>query len=160
MASEAMRSLIDLCYEDEEMRYALKDIMGFKRSSTQRFGREEMDILEDAGFEFSNSYITQRKNEVISFLSQHPECCSQDFETMIDKITYFCVKHTELLREKKKKQKQRMKEIAERNKKRSVPTKAEKKADKKQKRRSRASSVFSSQIDEEEEEEESSEGEE
>lgn len=135
-----MRTLIDICYDDSEMREALKDIMAFKKSSLQRFGREEIEILEDSGFEFGSTYVTQRKNELMTFLSQHPECCSQDYETMIDKITYFCAKQSEMQREKKKKQRQRMKEIAEKNKSRGTPKKA---------KRSRASSKVSDYEEEE-----------
>ena len=132
MATEAMRSLIDLCYDDEAMREALKDIMGFKKSFMQRFTKEEMNILEESGFEFQSGYAGQRKSELLSFISRHPECCAQDFETMIDKITYYCAKQTEMQREKKKKQRERIKELAEKNRtrtrKETTPVKKQKKS--------------------------------
>ena len=143
MATDGMRSLIDTVYDDQEMREALFDITQFKISMISRFSREDLEVLEEAGFEFSNTYITQRRNELKTFLLNHPECMSGELETLMDKIMYFTTKEGKKLKDQKKKRLQRIKQLAEKNIKRvkkSTPKKKPK-----------------APIEEEEEEEEESE---
>ena len=115
MATEGMRTLIDAVYEDKEMREALLDINRFKQTIISKFSREDLDVLEEAGFEFSNNYITQRRNELKTFLLTHPECMSGDFETLMDKIMYYTAKQGTKLKDQKKKRLQRIKQLAEKN---------------------------------------------
>ena len=115
MATDGMRSLIDTVYDDQEMREALFDITQFKISMISRFSREDLEVLEEAGFEFSNTYITQRRNELKTFLLNHPECMSGELETLMDKIMYFTTKEGKKLKDQKKKRLQRIKQLAEKN---------------------------------------------
>ena len=98
-----MRTLIDTVYEDKEMREALLDINQFKQTMISKFSREDLEVLEEGCFQFSNTYITQRRNELKTFLLTHPECMSGDFETLMDKIMYFTTKEGRKLKDQKKK---------------------------------------------------------
>lgn len=115
MATDGMRTLIDAVYEDKEMREALLDINRFKQTIISKFSREDLDVLEEAGFEFSNNFITQRRNELKTFLLTHPECMSGDFETLMDKIMYYTAKQGTKLKDQKKKRLQRVKQLAKEN---------------------------------------------
>ena len=115
MATEGMRSLIDAVYDDKEMREALLDINRFKQTIISKFSREDLEVLEEAGFEFSNNYITQRRNELKTFLLTHPECMSGDFETLMDKIMYYTAKEGTKLKDQKKKRLQRAKQLDKEN---------------------------------------------
>lgn len=128
MATDGMRTLIDAVYEDKEMREALLDINRFKQTIISKFSREDLDVLEEAGFEFSNNYITQRRNELKTFLLTHPECMSGDFETLMDKIMYYTAKEGTKLKDQKKKRLQRAKQLAKENIKRVKKSKPKPKA--------------------------------
>ena len=143
MATDGMRSLIDTVYDDQEMREALFDITQFKISMISRFSREDLDVLEEAGFEFSNNFITQRRNELKTFLLNHPECMSGELETLMDKIMYYTAKEGTKLKDQKKKRLQRVKQLAKENIKRVKKSKSKPKP--------------KAPIEEEEEEEEESE---
>ena len=120
MATESMRALIDIVFNDPDMVEALLDIQQFKLTALSRFSREDLEVLEESGFKFTTSFITQRRNELKTFLLQHPECMSSDYETLIDKITYYCTKQGQILRDMKAKRIRRAKELAEANKKRAA----------------------------------------
>ena len=62
-----------------------------------------LEVLEEACFECSNTYITQRRNELKTFLLNHPECMSGELETLMDKIMYFTTKEGKKLKDQKKK---------------------------------------------------------
>ena len=130
-------------YDDQEMREALFDITQFKISMISRFSREDLDVLEEAGFEFSNNFITQRRNELKTFLLNHPECMSGELETLMDKIMYYTAKEGTKLKDQKKKRLQRVKQLAKENIKRVKKSKSKPKP--------------KAPIEEEEEEEEESE---
>ena len=115
-----MRTLIDIVFNDPDMVEALLDIQQFKLTALSRFSREDLEVLEESGFKFTSSFITQRRNELKTFLLQHPECMSSDYETLIDKITYYCTKQGQILRDMKAKRIRRAKELAEANKKRAA----------------------------------------
>lgn len=121
MATDSMRALIDLVFNDSDMIEALQDVIQFKQTMISKFSRDDFEILDEAGFQFSSTYITQRRNELKTFLQQHPECRSNDFETLIDKITYYCTKQGQALRELKQKRTQRARQLAEANKRRAAP---------------------------------------
>ena len=106
-----MRALIDLTYNDVALREALLDMVQFKPTMLTRFSRDDLEILDDAGFRFSSPYITQRRAEIKTFLNNHPECMSGDFETLVDKISYLVAKLYKDEAQAKRKQTKRVKEI-------------------------------------------------
>ena len=59
MATDGMRTLIDHALSDSSLCEALLDIQEYKKSLVARFSKEDLEILEDAGFQFSNNYVTQ-----------------------------------------------------------------------------------------------------
>lgn len=111
MATDAMRQLIDYVYDNEGISEALIDIAEFKLGIINRFSREDTDLLADAGFTFTSPSTTQRKNEIRAFLNKHPECMSGDFETMIDKITYYIIKKRSAKEQRRSKQRQGTKRL-------------------------------------------------
>ena len=96
MATEAMKEIIDWAFHNDEWNEALLDIKGFQLQLVGRFSRSELDLLEEQGFNFSASGVVQRRNDLKSFIRQHPEVMSSDFETLIDKIIYWLEKDTEM----------------------------------------------------------------
>ena len=118
MATDGMRTLIDHALSDSSLCEALLDIQEYKKSLVARFSKEDLEILEDAGFQFSNNYVTQRRNELKTFLTKHPECTSGNFETLVDKITYFTTKQIEQWNDERAQRRRRAKQLAEANKKR------------------------------------------
>ena len=96
MATEAMKEIIDWAFHNDEWNEALLDIKGFQLQLVGRFNRSELDLLEEQGFNFSASGVVQRRNDLKSFIRQHPEVMSSDFETLIDKIIYWLEKDTEM----------------------------------------------------------------
>ena len=95
MATEAMKEIIDWAFHNDEWNEALLDIKGFQLQLVGRFSRSELDLLEEQGFNFSASGVVQRRNDLKSFIRQHPEVMSSDFETLIDKIIYWLEKDAE-----------------------------------------------------------------
>ena len=96
MATEAMKEIIDWAFHNDEWNEALLDIKGFQLQLVGRFSRSELDLLEEQGFNFSASGVVQRRNDLKSFIRQHPEVMSSDFETLIDKIIYWIQKESEM----------------------------------------------------------------
>ena len=115
MSTEGMNVLIDMVYDDKNLREALLDIIGFKKTMIARFSREDFELLEEAGFRFSSQFITQRRAELNTFLFNHPECMSGDHETLIDKISYLVAKLYQDKVSKSSKRARRAKEIVHRN---------------------------------------------
>ena len=106
MATEAMKQLIDICYENDEMREAIRDIIKFTWRTIERITKPETQDLAAEGFPFFKEGITTRRQELRAFLTTHPECMSEDIETTIDKIGYFLEKDQErMLKEKQRTQK-------------------------------------------------------
>ena len=96
MATEAMKEIIDWSFHNDEWNEALLDIKGFQLQLVGRFNRSELDLLEEQGFNFSASGVVQRRNDIKTFIRQHPEVMSSDFETLIDKIIYWIQKESEM----------------------------------------------------------------
>ena len=96
MATEAMKEIIDWAFHNDEWNEALMDIKGFQLQLVGRFTRSELDLLEEQGFNFSAAGVVQRRNDLKSFIRQHPEVMSADFETLIDKIIYWIQKESEM----------------------------------------------------------------
>ena len=90
-----MKEIIDWAFHNDEWNEALLDIKGFQLQLVGRFSRSELDLLEEQGFNFSASGVVQRRNDLKSFIRQHPEVMSSDFETLIDKIIYWLEKDAE-----------------------------------------------------------------
>ena len=91
-----MKEIIDWAFHNDEWNEALLDIKGFQLQLVGRFSRSELDLLEEQGFNFSASGVVQRRNDLKSFIRQHPEVMSADFETLIDKIIYWIQKESEM----------------------------------------------------------------
>ena len=91
-----MKEIIDWAFHNDEWNEALLDIKGFQLQLVGRFTRSELDLLEEQGFNFSASGVVQRRNDLKSFIRQHPEVMSSDFETLIDKIIYWLEKESEM----------------------------------------------------------------
>ena len=91
-----MKEIIDWAFHNDEWNEALLDIKGFQLQLVGRFSRSELDLLEEQGFNFSASGVVQRRNDLKSFIRQHPEVMSSDFETLIDKIIYWLEKESEM----------------------------------------------------------------
>ena len=114
MATEAMKQLIEESMHDQELNEALIDISEFKLGMLNRFTIDDILILEEAGFNFVSRSVTQRKQELRSFMCGHPALLSGDFETMIDKLMFYLSKqHKDQLRRKQRRQ-QKTKQIKER----------------------------------------------
>ena len=106
MATDSMRQLIEETIADPGLNDALIDISEFKLGMLNRFTFDDILILEDSGFEFVSRSITQRKQELRTFITSHPALESGDFETMMDKIMFYLSKTSkERLREKQRRQK-------------------------------------------------------
>ena len=104
MATEAMRQIIQAAAFDEDIRVALNDIRGFTFQTITRCTRDLLQEVEDAGFQFQSTGITGRKEELKSFLRAHPECMSEDIETIIDKISIFSEIQFDVRRQEREKQ--------------------------------------------------------
>ena len=111
MAKEAMKQLIDIFYENEEMREAIRDIIKFTWRTIERNTKPETQDLAAEGFPLFKEGITTRRQELRAFLTAHPECISEDIETTIDKIGYFLEKsQVRLMKRSTKKPKKEEKE--------------------------------------------------
>ena len=103
-----MKEIINWAFLNDEWSEALMDIKDFKLQLVGRFTRSELDLLEEQGFKFSAPGIVQRRNDIKSFIRQHPEVMSNDFETLIDKIIYWLEKESEMKHAMRAKQSSRI----------------------------------------------------
>ena len=125
MATEAMKEIIDWAFHNDEWNEALLDIKGFQLQLVGRFNRSELDLLEEQGFNFSASGVVQRRNDLKSFIRQHPEVMSSDFETLIDKIIYWLEKESEMKQSLRAKESSRIRSKYQKPKKQSEDEKQE-----------------------------------
>ena len=110
MATESMKQLIEDAMHDEDLNEALIDIAEFKLGYLNRFTVEDILVLEEVGFNFVSRSLTQRKQELRTFICGHPVLMSADFETMLDKIMFYLsrTKKEKLRKRQKKHQKTKM----------------------------------------------------
>ena len=113
MATDTMKQLIEESFADEEFNEALLDITEFKLGMLNRFTADDIFQLEDAGFQFVARSLTQRKQELRSFVTGHPALMSGDFETMIDKIMFYLSRQRREKAKKKQRRQRRTQEIKE-----------------------------------------------
>ena len=113
MATDYMKQLIDETIGDEEMNDALIDITEFKLGMLNKFNADDIFQIEDAGFNFVSRSLTQRKQELRSFITGHPALMSGDFETMIDKIMFYLSRQRREKAKKRQRRQQRTKAIKE-----------------------------------------------
>ena len=109
-----MKQLIDECIANEEYNEALLDITEFKLGMLNKFNADDIFQIEDAGFNFVSRSLTQRKQELRSFITGHPALMSGDFETMIDKIMFYLSRQRREKARRRQKRQRRKKEIKER----------------------------------------------
>ena len=98
---------------DPGLNEALVDITEFKLGLLNRFTFDDLLILEDSGFEFVSRSITQRKQELRTFITAHPALESGDFETMMDKILFYLSKSRFARQKEKLRRQQRTKALKE-----------------------------------------------
>ena len=120
-----MKEIIDWAFHNDEWNEALMDIKGFQLQLVGRFSRSELDLLEEQGFNFSASGVVQRRNDLKSFIRQHPEVMSADFETLIDKIIYWIQKESEMKQSLRAKESNRIRNKYQKPKKQSEDEKQE-----------------------------------
>ena len=120
-----MKEIIDWAFHNDEWNEALLDIKGFQLQLVGRFTRSELDLLEEQGFNFSASGVVQRRNDLKSFIRQHPEVMSADFETLIDKIIYWLEKESEMKQSLRAKESSRIRSKYQKPKKQSEDEKQE-----------------------------------
>ena len=89
MATEGMKQFIDYARADEEINEALIDITQFKLGFLKRISNDDLLCLEEAGFKFSGRSLTQRRQELRSFICGNPVLRAGDYDTMIDKVMYY-----------------------------------------------------------------------
>ena len=80
------QELINVVVGNPSLREALKQIRGFKVMVVNQLSKTALEILDENGFDFSSSYVTQRRNDVKSFVLSHPEVMADDSEILIDNI--------------------------------------------------------------------------
>ena len=68
MATDGMKELIQYAKTDEEINEALIDITEFKLGLLNRLSTDDLQCFEEAGFKFNSRSLTQRIQEVRSFL--------------------------------------------------------------------------------------------
>ena len=83
------QELINVVVGNPSLREALKQIRGFKVMVVNQLSKTALEILDENGFDFSSSYVTQRRNDVKSFVLSHPEVMADDSEILIDNIICF-----------------------------------------------------------------------
>ena len=95
-----MKRLIDIAIGDSEVEEALQDITEFKFGDLNKFTADDFIELASIGFKFTAKSVTQRRSEMRTFISEHPECQSADFNCMVEKITYYVIKKQQIKRKK------------------------------------------------------------
>ena len=82
--------LIEYCLLYPEIREALNEVRDFKLQTVRTMSRELIiDLEEEVGFTFSSKALTQRRNEILTFVQAHPELMTNDIEQLIYNIAYY-----------------------------------------------------------------------
>ena len=82
--------LIEYCLLYPEIREALNEVRDFKLQTVRTMSRELIiDLEEEVGFTFSAKALTQRRNEILTFVQSHPELMTNDIEQLIFNIAYY-----------------------------------------------------------------------
>ena len=115
MATEGMKQLIDYARTDADINEALMDITEFKLGLLNRMSIDDLLCIEEAGFKFSGRSLTQRRQELHSFICGNPALMAGDYETMIDKLMYYLAQTAAEKKKKRDRRTKRTRQIMERN---------------------------------------------
>ena len=81
--------LIAVEIQNPEFASLLNDIRDFDWKTVNRLRKEDLERLRTTGFNFSSRGLESRKQELKSFLFEHPSCMASDLEMIIFKLNIF-----------------------------------------------------------------------
>ena len=105
--------LIAVEIEHPEFATLLNDIREFDWKLINRLRKEDLARVHATGFMFANKGLENQKQELKTFLLQHPSCMASDFEMIMSKLNIFgyliAQKKTEVVKKEAEKEKTRTK---------------------------------------------------
>ena len=75
--------------EHPEFALLLNDIREFDWRLINRLRKEDLARVHSTGFEFKNKGLENQREELKSFLLDHPSCMASDFEMVLNKLNIF-----------------------------------------------------------------------
>ena len=81
--------LIAVEIQNEEFAALLNDIRDFDWKTVNRLRKEDLERLKTTGFNFKSRGLENQKQELKSFLFEHPSCMASDLEMIIYKFNVF-----------------------------------------------------------------------
>ena len=105
--------LIAVEIEHPEFAQLINDIREFDWKLINRLRKEDLARVCATGFQFKNKGVENQREELKSFLLEHPSCMASDFEMIMSKLNVFAFliaqKKMEAVQEEAEKEKKRMK---------------------------------------------------
>ena len=105
--------LIAVEIEHPEFATLLNDIRDFDWKIINRLRKEDMARVHSTGFQFANKGLENQRQELKTFLLQHPSCMASDFEMIMSKLNIFgyliAQKKMEVVKKETEKEKKRSK---------------------------------------------------
>ena len=101
--------LIAVEIENPEFAQLINDIREFDWKLINRLRKEDLARVRATGFQFNNNGLENQKQELKTFLLQHPSCMASDFEMIMSKLNIFGYLITQKKMEAVKKEKKRSK---------------------------------------------------
>ena len=105
--------LIAVEIEHPEFATLLNDIRDFDWKIINRLRKEDLARVHSTGFQFANKGTENQKQELKTFLLQHPSCMASDFEMIMSKLNIFgyliAQKKMEVVKKETEKEKKRTK---------------------------------------------------
>ena len=81
--------LIAVEIQNPEFASLLNDIRDFDWKTVNRLRKEDLERLKTTGFNFKSRGLENQKQELKSFLFEHPSCMASDLEMIIYKFNVF-----------------------------------------------------------------------
>ena len=105
--------LIAVEIEHPEFAQLINDIREFDWKLINRLRKEDIARVRATGFTFNNNGLENQRQELKTFLLQHPSCMASDFEMIMSKLNIFgyliTQKKMEVVKKEEEKEKKRMK---------------------------------------------------
>ena len=105
--------LIAVEIEHPEFAQLINDIREFDWKLINRLRKEDLARVCSTGFQFKNKGVENQREELKSFLLEHPSCMASDFEMIMSKLNVFAFliaqKKMEVVKNEEEKEKKRMK---------------------------------------------------
>ena len=105
--------LIAVEIEHPEFAQLINDIREFDWKLINRLRKEDLARVCATGLQFKNKGVENQREELKSFLLEHPSCMASDFEMIMSKLNVFAFliaqKKMEVVKNEEEKEKKRMK---------------------------------------------------